>query len=402
MLLVLLSHASSANIPSSSGASSSGGSSGGSGVGTIFSPTSALCKAFAPSARSKSREHYVADFLGVNDKRLLPLGHGNIEAVQLHALLEDVAAEFVELVADPVQYLADHPKPRTDAHGLPMLIHVTLHDKHSFDWHEVLTIVSWVKANPGYALLMYDDTDVATYMQRYSPELRPLFDSLRGPVEKADLWRYQVLCKHGGVYTDMDTVATKPIKQWDLQGASLAVGIDNVYTRKAGGAAGGAGEGNRFNNGGAGPFVDFAQWTVAAKPGHDAVCKCGGIVQRRVQQWQPAGPGQADNAILYRTGPHAFSECMATWLGDRDVRGQDVVAGAKVRDVVILPQTRLSCNTWTFNPDETAHSYSYHNYRNSWKEPSSGGKRARRNIISTHAGTARRSRTQHRRASDRR
>jgi mannosyltransferase OCH1-like enzyme len=39
-----------------------------------------------------------------------------------------------------------------------------------------------------------------------------LYSSLQTAVERSDLWRYSVMCKHGGVYTDADTICVRPIQ----------------------------------------------------------------------------------------------------------------------------------------------------------------------------------------------
>ncbi len=67
--------------------------------------------------------------------------------------------------------------------------------------HQVLSILSWGRFNPGYTLLLYDDTDMVNYMRRYHPSYMPTFWALTTVVERADAWRYHVLCGHGGVYT---------------------------------------------------------------------------------------------------------------------------------------------------------------------------------------------------------
>lgn len=43
------------------------------------------------------------------------------------------------------------------------------------------------------------------------PEILEAFLSLKVPVLKSDLLRYMVLESEGGVYSDLDTVAIKPV-----------------------------------------------------------------------------------------------------------------------------------------------------------------------------------------------
>jgi hypothetical protein len=90
-------------------------------------------------------------------------------------------------------------------------------------------MASWAYYNPGYSLMLFDDADIRAFMTTYYPDLLATFDGLGTPVERADLWRYLVLCRLGGVYADSDVMAARPISQW-AQDAGLLVGIENVFT----------------------------------------------------------------------------------------------------------------------------------------------------------------------------
>lgn len=76
---------------------------------------------------------------------------------------------------------------------------------------------------------------------------------------KSDLLRYLLLSAEGGVYSDTDTVALKPIDKWipdEFKGkVSVVIGIE--FDRLDGGAWA------DINH-----WVQFCQWTIAAAPGH--------------------------------------------------------------------------------------------------------------------------------------
>jgi mannosyltransferase OCH1-like enzyme len=95
--------------------------------------------------------------------------------------------------------------------GFPLLVHMTFKDKGAFLRHHMLSLASWTKTNPDYMILMYDDNDLTNYMQ-YNTTVLQLYNKLKTPVEKADLWRYVVMCRHGGVYTDADTLCVRPVQ----------------------------------------------------------------------------------------------------------------------------------------------------------------------------------------------
>lgn len=76
---------------------------------------------------------------------------------------------------------------------------------------------------------------------------------------KSDLLRYLLLYTEGGVYTDIDTIALKPIGDWVPRhlrdAAKLVVGIE--FDRRDGGMW------SEIPH-----DLQFCQWTIAAAPGH--------------------------------------------------------------------------------------------------------------------------------------
>lgn len=59
------------------------------------------------------------------------------------------------------------------------------------------------------------------------------YSQLKTPVEKSDAWRYHVLCGHGGIYADTDTVCGQRFEAWTNFNSSpepgLIVGIENLF-----------------------------------------------------------------------------------------------------------------------------------------------------------------------------
>lgn len=101
------------------------------------------------------------------------------------------------------------------------------------------------------------------FLQRYyakdEPEVVQVFNDFVNVGMKSDLLRYLLLDKIGGVYTDTDTIARKPIDDWvpaSLRDkVRLVVGI----------------EWDQQNRGAVATIphvVQFCQWTIAAAPGH--------------------------------------------------------------------------------------------------------------------------------------
>lgn len=59
---------------------------------------------------------------------------------------------------------------------------------------------------------MYDDRDLQDYLSTHLKDGGALYAALKTPVERADLWRYVVMCAHGGIYTDADTLCIRPVQ----------------------------------------------------------------------------------------------------------------------------------------------------------------------------------------------
>eukprot|EP00775_Hariotina_reticulata_P014304 gene14304-31_t len=235
----------------------------------------------------------------------------------LHAVQPNFAVVWEPMLfgdADIGQLLA--PK------GLPKLIHFTVRDKDRLQPHQVLSMASWAFHNPGYSLLLFDDADIHSFMTTYYPDLLPTFDALGSQVERADMWRYLVLCRLGGVYADSDVVAAKPISSW-AQDAGLLVGIENVFKTPE--------EAKKRDYA---RQIQMVQWTIAARRGHPVVCSMGEYVTKHVRQEADGDflDPNHDHAILERTGPGIWSSSITDYLQkEGGVGPEELVAGGRLR-----------------------------------------------------------------------
>ncbi|GAB7336798.1 hypothetical protein MBLNU13_g11311t2 [Cladosporium sp. NU13] len=121
--------------------------------------------------------------------------------------------------------------------------------------------VSWDTMNPEFRHEVITDTiavDLVHQLFAGIPAVVEAFDALPKPVLKADFFRYLILLAYGGVYSDIDTTALKPISRWapaELEPFGLVIGIEadpdrpdwhDWYARR----------------------IQFCQWTIMSKPGH--------------------------------------------------------------------------------------------------------------------------------------
>ena len=71
--------------------------------------------------------------------------------------------------------------------------------------------------NSEYDFRLIDDQGCEKFMEEhFSGEVADAYFSINPKLgaARADLWRYCVLYKHGGVYLDIDSLIVKPLDEW--------------------------------------------------------------------------------------------------------------------------------------------------------------------------------------------
>ena len=68
------------------------------------------------------------------------------------------------------------------------------------------------KLNPDFKFHIYTDDQLLDFVKsNYDSEIFNAFEKLKHPVARADMWRYLILFKYGGVYLDIDSKFNNPI-----------------------------------------------------------------------------------------------------------------------------------------------------------------------------------------------
>lgn len=96
---------------------------------------------------------------------------------------------------------------------IPNLVHITVGDKTLVTG----TILSWVRLNPNFNVILYDDSDISSFISdisKFNPEILETFRKLSTIVEKTGYWRYLVMYYYGGVYADSDVQDRVGIEFW--------------------------------------------------------------------------------------------------------------------------------------------------------------------------------------------
>lgn len=70
---------------------------------------------------------------------------------------------------------------------------------------------SWLRHNPGLTYRLHDDSASRAVVHDVAPEHIDAYDALPFAVMRADIYRYAVIYRDGGIYADIDMEALKPL-----------------------------------------------------------------------------------------------------------------------------------------------------------------------------------------------
>lgn len=73
---------------------------------------------------------------------------------------------------------------------------------------------TWIENNPEYEYRFFDNDDIIRFIASEFPEYLEAYNKIKYGASKADLWRYLIMYKYGGVYADMDCRCIIPLRQW--------------------------------------------------------------------------------------------------------------------------------------------------------------------------------------------
>jgi mannosyltransferase OCH1-like enzyme len=99
---------------------------------------------------------------------------------------------------------------------IPKIIWQTYKDSfENLQPYMIEAINTWKNLNPEYEYRYMDDIQAAQFiLKEYGQEWHDLFVGLPVGVMRGDLWRYMIIYKYGGIYTDLDTECLMPIDNW--------------------------------------------------------------------------------------------------------------------------------------------------------------------------------------------
>mmetsp|Transcript_65832 Transcript_65832/g.116682 ORF Transcript_65832/g.116682 Transcript_65832/m.116682 type:complete len:305 (-) Transcript_65832:224-1138(-) len=219
---------------------------------------------------------------------------------------------------------------------------------------------SWKSLNPGCLYKLWDDTEVAAFVQDKSKDLIwPIWERLT-PVQRADAFRYLVVLEEGGIYADIDAENVLPVSEWGIPAdVTMLVGNEGNFHLS---------ESLRQHVGFARP-EQLEQFFFAARPGHPVLRRAAEIIRMKMD-WM------VENTIEL-TGPGCFSDAVHEFLANVSdskvsfVEGQtlsypaDTAMGPEGEKIWIESANKVSFPG--FSTDFDSQRLIVHKFKGSWK-----------------------------------
>ena len=226
-----------------------------------------------------------------------------------------------------------------------------------FEDRDVERARTWTIKNPRYRYEVLTDDNTMDYVEQHfgpsgynRPDIVSTYRSLNARIIQADLLRYLVMYVEGGLYTDIDVEAIRPVdqfipKRFNERDVNMVIGVETdepdfkdhpILGSKA---------------------QSFCQWTFVCKPRLPVMMRLvdnillwlGELAQ---QQNKPISDIQLDfDDVLSGTGPSAFTEAILaqmsidtgetiTWEDFHDLEESKLVGG-----VLVLPSEAFAAGT---------------------------------------------------------
>ena len=196
---------------------------------------------------------------------------------------------------------------------------------------------TWRRRHPGWEYRFYDDAACRRIVESHFPDLLALYDGCPHPVQRADIFRYLIVAREGGLYADMDMECLRNLEAL-LEGQKAVFGVeDRLYPRRT------QQLGHRYAE-------RIANFIFAAEANHP-------VFQKVIEKLKGL-PGEQDLTVevLETTGPgmltNVVQECRQS-LG-----------------LTILPRICWAPPNWGY-PDcfpFNLHMYARHHFAGTWKK----------------------------------
>jgi hypothetical protein len=139
----------------------------------------------------------------------------------LHVGPRDVKPSMADLspawTLKPKFVYLSHPKVSDAAQKsgpkIPHIFH-QVWDTHKIPIMYAKWMQTWLEKHPSWQHWIWTLEDVRSLISHHYPSYLTLYDSYEAPVFRADVMRYFVLHRYGGVYVDLDMESLRPLDSW--------------------------------------------------------------------------------------------------------------------------------------------------------------------------------------------
>jgi mannosyltransferase OCH1-like enzyme len=203
--------------------------------------------------------------------------------------------------AAPLRRLVLPLLPRGD--HVPKVIHQTYRSR-DLEPELAANVAEMQRQNPDWEYRLYDDADITRYViDNFGADLGAYLNAINPKygAAKADLFRYLVMYREGGVYLDIKSCAGRPLS--DIIRPSDQFLISHWSPDNSASISGSPELKNV-------PGGEFQQWFIVAAPGHAFLKAAADAALRNIRRYSPLFHSIGKPAVLRTTGPVAYTRAI--------------------------------------------------------------------------------------------
>lgn len=223
---------------------------------------------------------------------------------------------------------------------IPSVIHQTIADKSKLPAAIDESIRRLKALNPGWTYRIYDDGDIQNFIaSNYGDETSSIFNSINPlyGAARADLFRYLLMLKEGGVYLDIKSSCSVPFETLIKEDDELLLS----FWRNAPGdkfAGWGKHKGEGVEN-------EFQNWHIICAPRHPMLQAVVDAVLDNLRNYSMLKQGVGKFGVLRTTGPLAYTKAILPLLAQHGHRLFDSDAAGLVYSVMPLDSKKKGHNS---------------------------------------------------------
>lgn len=238
---------------------------------------------------------------------------------------------------------------------------------------------TWITKNQDYSYTLMSNQGADDFAREHyadRPDILETFLQLKFPVLRSDLLRYMILESEGGIYSDLDTVVDKSVRDWiprEMRSNKIHAIVGVEYDQL---------DGEPFY--GMNERIQFCQWTMASSRGHPImkkiVKKVVAAINETAERNNIAIPdfNLTDDEVIQVSGPviwtravlEAMSEATGTEMSYLNITG--MTEPRLFGDILVLPIDGFGAGQPHSNSSREEHRgpgdfYVRHQWKGSWK-----------------------------------